>query len=750
MLDDRARAEVLAIFRAELEDHCQALSRLFLALEREPGEPERARGLADAFRIAHTIKGAADAAGQTATATLAHCLEDALAEAREGRLTLAPFLFDALYAAVDAFEAFDQDDPDAAGPARIADVANRLRAARDDQPVSPANQPDASSQSGLVPPSGRTGSADRTEQARTATGRGETIRLPAARLDQLLDQLSELVIPRMEASDGLTKLEALRVDVEAWHREWRKARALARQLEQHAKLPELRPLLRFLELNERNLVSLGARFGTLQPQLAGATDQLATMTGRLLADTKRFRMVQFGQHAAGLDRVVRDTARTLGKDARLVVRGADVELDRWVLEQVRDPLLHLLRNAVDHGLEDAAERQRRDKSKVGTVTVAAAQRGATMVIEVSDDGRGADAPGLRRAALERALVSESDAAEMDDEQALRLMFLPGLSTSDSVSEVSGRGVGLEVVARGVEQAGGRIKVEATPGQGTRFIITLPLTLTNTRAVLVEVGDAPYALPTTAVERVLIPKQLGVVGGRPALEYEGAVIPVLALRALLRVDGDSPHAGGDRQPILALLSAGGRRVAVAVDRVLGEEEIVVKPLGFPLLRPRYFAGATILGSGRVVPILNATDLVQASSTNGGMYPETSPTDSVRPSPRVLVVDDSLTTRTLERYILEAAGYQVMLAADGVQALELLHDESCDVLVSDIDMPELDGIALTAKVRGDPKLRDLRVVLVTALESAEDRERGLHAGADAYIVKSSFDQDSLLRTIEDLVC
>jgi two-component system, chemotaxis family, sensor kinase CheA len=743
MLDERARAEVLAIYIAELTDHCQNLSKVFLALEREPDEPDRGLLLAEAFRIAHSVKGAADAAGRPATAALAHGLEDTLADAKQERFALSAPAFDVLYAVVDAFGVLEDGvaaDHASADPA--ASLLSRLQAIRAAQPRLDAVPAPSSADPGL-----QLAPSPTAKPARSLVGRGETIRLPAARLDQLLDELSELVIPRMEATEGLSAMAALRGDVEAWQREWRKARPLLRQIDRQGQPAGVGPLLRFLELNERNLMSLGPRLGTLHSKLGGATEQLASMTDRLLTDSKRFRMFEFGQHTAGFERVVRDLARSLGKEAQLVLEGADIELDRAVLEQLRDPLLHLLRNAVDHGLELPAERHLMGKPELGTVTVSASQRGTAIVIEVRDDGAGADVQALRQAAIDGGLASDVEVADMDDGQALRLMFLPDLSTSDEVNGVSGRGVGLDVVARNVEHLGGRIDVEAAPGRGTTFTITLPLTLTNTRAVLVEAGNAPYALPTTAVERVFMPEQIGAMGGRPTLEYNGSAIPVVVLGELLHLEAGQFHSSASPTPV-ALVGAGARRVALAVDRVIGEEEIVVKPLGFPLPRLRYFAGATILGSGRIVPILNARDLVEAGVAGRTTELRVHRTDPGRSRPRVLVVDDSLTTRTLERYILEAAGYDVALAANGIQALALLREDDFDVLVSDIDMPELNGIALTAKVREDPKLHELRVILVTALESPEDHERGLNAGADAYIVKSSFDQDTLLRTIEDL--
>jgi two-component system chemotaxis sensor kinase CheA len=315
--------------------------------------------------------------------------------------------------------------------------------------------------------------------------------------------------------------------------------------------------------------------------------------------------------------------------------------------------------------------------------------------------------------------------------------------------VSGRGVGLDVVARTVERLGGLIDVRATPGRGTCFRITLPLTLATTRALLIEAGGALYALHTSAVERVLRVEQTRNIGGRLMFEHEGLAVPLAILADLL--DGKPTRAPLDQHgpSIVALVGAGAQRVGLVINDVIGEQEVVVKPLGYPLLRVRYIAGATILGSGRVVPILNVADLTRSASRTGTVAALPRPANTGQRRLRVLVADDSLTTRTLERFILEAAGYEVALAGNGVEARSLLDEREWDVLVSDVDMPELDGVALTAQLRQVPRFRELPIILVTSLASPEDRERGLQAGADAYMVKSSFDQDQLLRMIQELV-
>lgn len=785
-LDERAQEELRSIFLVELGEHCQVLTHAFLGLEKEPDRTEQAQLLGEAFRAAHSLKGAARAVSLTTIETLAHALEETLSEIQHGRLRLTPALFDRLYAVVDSFGASADSRGTTGQPsAAVDDLLRQLQAVRADQ-ASPTAAPTAPAR--LVPP--RQGpapvqispsSVERTTPNRPLSparrdehlsgpadpsaepdarltpsweqpvrdAGPETVRLPVARLDTLLEQLGELVIPRLELTDGLDDLAGLRQEVEIWQRGWRKVRTQLRQLDRAESLREVQPLVRFLEQNETSLFGLTAKLGQLHARLGGSLLQLRALTDDLQDDVKRLRMLPFGSIADGFGRVVRDLARSLGKDARLVLTGADTELDRQVLDTIKDSLLHLLRNALDHGIEDPPTRQRLGKPVSGSVALGAYQRGGSIVIEVEDDGLGLDAAAIRRAAADLRVLPAADLAAMADAEVLRLVFQPGLTTARTVSQLSGRGVGLDVVARTVERLGGRVDVQARPGHGTLFRITLPLTLATARALLLEAGGALYALHTSAVERVIRVDELRSVGGRRMLDYEGLAVPVASLAELLGAR-PGPEAGEPVvQQTVALIGAGSQRVGLIVDQLLGEQEIVVKPLGYPLQRVRYFSGATILGSGQVVPILNAGDLTRAAASVSTMVslPQAAPTEQRRL--RVLVADDSLTTRTLERYILEAAGYEVELAGDGVEAFSLLDERGYDVLVSDVDMPGLDGVALTVQVRQLPRFRELPIILVTSLASAEDRERGLQAGADAYMVKSSFDQDQLLRTIQELV-
>jgi len=746
MLDESAQTELLATFQVELAEHSLALTRAFLALEKEPEPSERRRLLAAAFRSAHNLKGAARAVAQSSVEMLAHHLEGVLGVASRDELDATPALFDLLFAAVDTLGPAANG---AAEPDWLEALAARLEAAQsgDIQPLT-AIEPTPVVYARPTPPAAPPPATDR---ASLVADTGETIRLPAARLDALMEQLGELVIPRLELHDGLTELAALRVEAEAWQREWRRLRPHLRQLDNEGALGNLRPLVRFLERNELNLSSLAPRLNAVHARLSGPTSDLGVLTDDLQTHVMRFRMLPFGQLSATLERTVRDLARSLGKEARLVLVGSDTEIDRRALEDMKDPLLHLLRNALDHGLEVAPERQRLGKPAIGSVVVAATQRGNTTVIEVEDDGAGISVAAVRQTAADRGLATEAELAAMHDRDVLRLIFLPGFSTRGDVTEVSGRGIGLDVVARNVERLGGRVDVESQPAGGTRFTVTLPLTLATTRALLVESGDALYALPTASVERVLRPPELGSIGGRPMLECDGAAIPVVALSTLF--GGAEPAQKTSAMntpawPTLVLVGSGQQRIALLIDRLIGEQEIVVKPLPYPVVRVHHFAGATILGSGRIVPILNVADLLRGAARTVPTHVAPKVAELRQRRQRVLVADDSLTTRTMERYILEAAGYEVMLAGDGAEALALLQERGCDVLVSDVEMPGLDGIELTTRVRAEPALRDVPIILVTSLDSPADRERGLQAGAEAYIVKTSFDQDQLLRTIREI--
>lgn len=457
--------------------------------------------------------------------------------------------------------------------------------------------------------------------------------------------------------------------------------------------------------------------------------------------TQGLRMRPFGDVCEGLPRAVRDLARAEGKEVELLLAGQTVEADRMVMDALREPLLHLVRNAVDHGIETPGMRRRAGKPETGRITVAAELAGDRLEVTVADDGAGVDEARVRAAARARGRPEPATSAEV-----ARTLLEGGLSTRTETTEISGRGVGLDLVSAALGAIGGTVGVDWWTGAGTTFTLECPPSPASLRAVLARVGAHVVAIPATSVERVrrITPDQSLRAGGRPMVEADGGPLAVHALGALLGPPFDPGRSGGG---VALVIAAGARRAALLVDEVLGEEQIVSRPIrsyGRPL---GPIAAASVLPGRAVALVLNPTALLAVGARDGGAT--WTPPVELPTRRRVLVADDSITTRTLEQSVLEAAGYRVALAFDGMNAWEQLERDGADVLVADVEMPRMDGFALCRRIRASAALARLPIVLVTGLASDADRARGLEAGADAYLVKSSFDQAGLLETLHQLI-
>ncbi len=502
------------------------------------------------------------------------------------------------------------------------------------------------------------------------------------------------------------------------------------------KLDRLLDLVGETVLHRRRLEhSLGVRVHEDE----GIADELG-LGDRLLDDLKgaaiQMRTLPLESITGPFPRAVRDIAADAGREVDLVITGADTELDRVILASMSEPLVHLLRNAIGHGIEPPAEREAAGKPRAGTVELRAEQRGGTVEITVADDGRGVPLETLERVAREGTTLAEA-------------LARAGFSTAGEVTELSGRGVGLDAVKTQVEMFGGSVEVRSEPGQGTSVVLRLPLALALLEVLLVERGGQVYGVPLGSIEEAVSVDGTLTLSGLPALELRGRSVPVADLAALAGADAAPPD--GDAPALV--IAAGGRRVAAVCDTLIGQEEVVVKPLGPLLETVSGYLGAAILGDGRIALLLDPGALVrEPGKATARRRAETvsSPSGGKMQAPKVLIVEDSFTVRELQRSILEAAGYRVETARDGRDALDRLNrDPGIDIVVTDIEMPEMDGLELTQAIRADPQRSSLPVVIVTSRGSDEDRQRGLEAGADAYMAKRSFDQRALLETVEQLV-
>lgn len=796
---DQLVKQLMATFLEELQEHVRALNRDLLALEQEPAETERAERFTTLLRTVHSLKGAARSVNVTVIEGACHRLEETLGAARDGRVPLDPDLFGLLFATADAVEEAglrlrgQQDLTEtrlaallprleaAAGPtgeqahapvtsaSAFAALREDRQARAEDQrtngEVQGPNKEDTVSESPLLGPQSSAHPADAAGTLTEPASSAGTVRVAAEKLDTFLGRSGELLVARRRVESRAEDVVALHEFMRRWRAEWQSVeKTLGKRLPQKETangngkgLPAQEKCGRS-GLFPRHVALVLGRVGKNLRRLEKDLERLAmTMAadarlldhaGRALDnEVRRVRMLPFAEACQGLDRMVRDLAQADRKEVDFVVEGGDVELDRSVLEGLKDPLRHLVRNAVDHGAEPGEERRAVGKPFRTRITVAAVLRGSQVDVIVADDGRGLDLEALRQQARKKRLPESGDEREL-----ARLVFLPGISTSRMITDVSGRGVGLDVVKSRVEALHGTVDLSFRSGHGTRFTLALPLTLTTLRAVLVMAGGQTYALVSTNVQKLMRvdPAEIRSVEGREMLALGGTPLPVASLAETLGLRGREPTIAGGKAPAL-ILAAGEKRMAFVVDEFLAEQEIVIKRLGPRFRRVRYVSGATLLPSGRIVLVLNAANLLRSAL---GRAPERALAGTlvktvVEAKKRVLLAEDSITTRTLVKSILEVAGYEVMVAVDGAAAWQLLQERGADILVSDVEMPRMSGFALIEAVRGSKRFHELPVVLVTALHTEQDKARGLEVGADAYLVKSAFDQKNLLEIIAQLL-
>ena len=761
-MDEREdmKRQLMATFKAELEEHLGTLTNGLLALEKGPPEEERELLLADLFRVAHSIKGAGRAVGLMDIQSIAHRLEDVLGAIRQGELSPTPELFDLLFPALDFMrEAMAAhlrgQSPPAEDHDRLLAGLEAILKGETPPPLKPP-EPEPEQPVPYQPESPRAAQAPLPAPPAPARPRPpaaeEAVRVTTDKLDALMAGAGELLVARLRTEQRLAELKTLQELLGQWQKSWRQARGSFNNLQRkNGQRPEVTALLEFLARNEEHLNNVCSGMNNLFRLLTGDYRHLVLLTDDLQDGVHRVRMVPIATLFDLFPRMVRDLTRERGNEVILQVEGVQTEVDRQLLEVLKDPLTHLLRNAVDHGIEPPDRREAAGKPRRGTIRLGAVQKGTTIVVEVADDGQGIDLDAVVREAVARGLLTEQEASGLSRRETLELTFRSGLSTTAQATELSGRGVGLDVVRENLEKMHGLVEVETTLGRGTVFTLTLPLTLATSHVLLVEVARQTVAVPTTAVERILRVDAAGVssIEGKAAIQTGGQSLPLISLAEVLELPRVEDSAAPDHKIPVVVLGVAEKRVACRVDRLKGTHEVVIKNLGRQLMRVRNVAGATILGTGQVVTIINVTDLMKAAKPGRTGVVQASIERREAPRRRVLVVDDSITTRTLEKNILENAGYQVRVAADGEEAWALVQGEPLDAIVADITMPRMDGFTLTEMVKGDERFKETPLVLVTSLESSQDRIRGLEAGADAYITKSSFDQKELLETIERLI-
>lgn len=700
--------ELLADFKIEAEEHYQAIVNGLLFLEQKPDDPQKMPVIEKTFREVHSLKGAARAVNLIEIERLCQSIEGVFHALKDGKDLFSPFAFDVLHKAVDAlYTLLNETDKvsKSIGANSLAQLMRRLDGIQKGEevmhsqpiPVKPAVVPQE------LPVEPETPVIAETQQSR------DTVRISIAKLEKLL----------VEAEEFLTMKSALRYQIDQMSKSGNK---------------EIDSFVRNLEKYQR---------------------QQARMIDDLLLDIKTTLLLPFGSMLEIVPKIVRDLAHSFGKEVNLTIRGAEIEIDRRILEEMKDPLIHLIRNCIDHGIETIELRERQGKSSRGNIGIGIRQEsGSRISMTIHDDGSGINREKLIASSIKAGHITQEQADKMSDNEILSLIFKSGVSTSPFITDISGRGLGMAIVSEKVSKLGGKIQISSGKDQGTTFIITLPVTLATFKGTLIRVGNQLFVVPVSVVERGVRIQEgdLKSVEGKSYFYHNQENISVNNLADILGVSSGNLY-GASHWIQLLLISWAQKRFAFLVDEIIGEQEGTVKNLGPQLLSVRHISGAIIMGNGGIVPILNIPDIVETALESGQRVVIPGTVDNadsvIQGVKKILVAEDSITLRALLRNIIESEGYQVKTAVDGAEAFLFLQEGDYDLVVSDVEMPRMNGFELTRKIRDDKHRAELPVILVTALDSFEDRQRGMEAGASAYIVKGSFEQSNLLDTIKRLI-
>lgn len=759
--DDEFLARLLLTFREEARDHLDMLVAGVMDLEKIDEKSQVSR-VEPVFRATHSLKGAARAVGLRDIETVCQNLESVFSAVKNGKIILHSPEFNLIHLVITNLEGLLAGDK----KVKTSLLVRELKKITSSGPGETEGKPDATRQekeAGIPSTGEKPGKPETVDIGGVPLNlstsslpeqvRGSTIRISEERLRSLYATADDLLSLRLTSGSRIADIREISLMLQ--HIRWKfnhvEGDIAALGTEIHSTNQALVRVLSFID-EARDAIN------TSEIRLSGAIrvmkqDQMemdSVVTG-FIENIREVVLVPVSSLTDSFPRIIRDIAREVGKNVDVVIKGSDIEIDRRVIDAIRDPLVHLLRNAVDHGIESPEKRKERGKDPVGKITVNVSHSRAHQVtITISDDGQGIDPDTVAGVAVSKDLVSAEDLGTFSRNEKLLLIFRSGLSTAETVSTVSGRGLGLVIVQEKITTIGGSISLSSMKDAGTTFTLTVPVSLATFRGILVYVEDRPFFLPLQMIDRVYTPgpSDIGTIEGHMVLYLDGQVIPAGYMSQVLGLakPGESLIESGKT---VVITDTFGDKIGFFVDRVSGAEEIVVRDLGPQLREVRFISGVAIIHNTLIVPVLNVEDMAEALQKHipDPARPQTSCMSAGRR--RILVVEDSITSRMLLKNILEAAGYKVETAVDGLDAFTRLKTGSVDLVVSDVDMPRMNGFLLTEKIRSEKRFSDLPVILVTSLDAPEDRERGIASGANAYLVKSGFDQGNLLDMIKKLM-
>jgi len=723
-------------FSIEAHDHMRNISLAIIELETAEDSHERKTIIETIYREFHRLKGAARAVDISEIETICHMLESIFADIKKEILVISIEMFDIFNRTLDVLEEILLLDIDESFD--ISELMQELTNIKDNdiiENIEPIQKEESFSYKEVLKEvaiekkqeindknlNDKT-SLENIQVKQSFHDNGmEQIRVSKNKLDSILLQGEEMLYAKLSIKQRESEIRELKAFLEDWKQ----------------------------KNNYDNLKGLDKRIDSLLISTMNDGQVVETMLNRFIEDVKDLMLLPFSSIIDIFPRMVRDISRKLGKDIDFSYSG--VEIDRRILEELKDPLIHIIRNSVDHGIESLEERKNSNKSTKGTISLNILQIGSSHVqIQIIDDGAGINIEKLKNIAVENKISSKSEVDLLTDHDAQMLIFKSGMSTKDIITDLSGRGLGLAIVREKIEKLEGSIHVTSEKNRGTVFEILLPITISTSRGILIKVLKQDFVVPTSKVEKVIkVNKDLiKIIENRATITLDEHIIPIVKLQDILQIQGNKEN---EETKFISLLIVNEleKKIAFSVDEIIIEQEVLVKQFNKQLTKVRNISGATILGTGEVVPILEVQDLIKSSLNVVSNILNMRKNEEQVSKKSVIVVEDSITSRTLLKNVLENNGYKVKTSVDGIEGWKAIKNEKFDLIISDIEMPRMDGFELTSKVRSDEETAEIPVILVTSLDSKEDTERGIEVGASAYIVKSNFQQNNLIEVIKKLI-
>ena len=754
-----------AMFKIEADEHVKSLSSVLLDLEKLPNSDASKELIETIYREAHSLKGAARSVERVDIESICQELESLLSKIKNGKLTLSSDNFDLMHMAVDHISKLIKSEKSFS---RNENRALIKKLALISQASTPIESKTKTLNESLLEKKADQTFDHREKLPKTIKNdslqpkvvyedtvapeekdsQSETIRIQTDKLDPLFLQAEQLIQSSISSAQQIDDLTNLQNFIDSWKIDFERKSSFEKQNSSEETTEFTKNKLREIEEIIDTIVKKGDNDQRVLDRLIN--DHLDT--------TKALLMLPISTILEGFPKLVRDLSRSQNKDVELIIIGKSIEVDKRILEELKDPLIHIIRNCVDHGITKQITDSGNSESEKGKIIMEfSSMDGRNLVVSISDNGSGIDINKVLSTAIKEGIVSKENGSKIDRTEIKNLVFQSGLSTSSLITDLSGRGLGLAIVKEKVEKLDGTVTVESETGKGTIFHMTLPLTLSTFRGVLVVCTRQLFFIPTNNVVRVIreTHKNTKTVENRDTILLNDMVLPIVKLGDVLGLKRNENHSeqttqGKTNQFLqILVLESDGRQIGFIVEEILDEHQILVKKLGKQLVKVRNISGAAVLGSGKVVPVINIKELVNSAIESGRKSTLAKPRAQKDKIHKILVTEDSITSRTLIKEILENAGYLVETAVDGLDGYLKAKEGKFDLIVSDVDMPKMNGFELTAKIRNDNNISEVPVVLVTALGSREDKEHGIDVGANAYIVKSSFEKSNLLDIIKKLL-